>query len=99
MHLIHTNKELCVCELTEALGIIQPKISRHLAILRKSKLLKDRREGQWIFYSITPGLADWITDVIDAASTGCSQREPFISDRAQLSKLNLLSASSCKDCS
>ncbi len=98
VHLIRDNRELCVCELTEALNIIQPKISRHLAILRKSRLLTDRREGQWIFYSITLGLDDWIMDVVDAACVGCKQLEPFKNDSVQLSKLNLLSAFSCKDC-
>ncbi|OJT38421.1 metalloregulator ArsR/SmtB family transcription factor, partial [Serratia plymuthica] len=41
--------ELCVCELSGALDEPQPKISRHLAMLRESGLLLDRREGKWIF--------------------------------------------------
>ena len=63
--LIHKEQELCVCELTEALQVSQPKISRHLAQLRECGLLQDRREGQWIFYRINPSLATWATEVID----------------------------------
>ena len=63
--LIHKEKELCVCELTEALQVSQPKISRHLAQLRECGLLQDRREGQWIFYQINPQLPAWATEVID----------------------------------
>ena len=37
--------ELCVCELIHALGVAQPHISRHLALLRESGLVSDRREG------------------------------------------------------
>ena len=43
--LIEQEGELCVCELTEALDEIQPKVSRHLAQLRKCELLIDRRQG------------------------------------------------------
>ncbi len=95
VHLIKQNNELCVCELTEALHIIQPKISRHLAILRKTGLVTDRREGQWIFYSISNGLAPWVKDLIKAANTGCINVEPFDSDQKQLAQLSLLSSIAC----
>jgi len=66
--LIHLEKELCVCELTEALQVSQPKVSRHLAQLRECELLEDRREGQWIFYSLSPSLPAWAREVIQATA-------------------------------
>jgi len=57
--LICLHQELCVCELVCALNDIQPKISRHLAMLRKAGLLLDRRQGQWVFYRLNPALPDW----------------------------------------
>ncbi len=66
--LIEREAELCVCELTAALGQSQPKISRHLAQLRQCELLLDRRQGQWVFYRLNPSLPDWARDVIDGAS-------------------------------
>lgn len=62
--LIENETELCVCELTEALQEIQPKISRHLAQLRKCELLVDRRQGQWIFYRVNPDLPVWSKAVL-----------------------------------
>lgn len=62
--LIARDEELCVCELMEALQEIQPKISRHLAQLRRCKLLVDRRQGQWVFYSINPALPEWAKQVL-----------------------------------
>jgi ArsR family transcriptional regulator len=62
--LIQAEHELCVCELTEALAISQPKVSRHLAQLREFGLLADRRQGQWVFYQINPVLPDWARNVI-----------------------------------
>ncbi|WP_120430646.1 metalloregulator ArsR/SmtB family transcription factor [Acinetobacter baylyi] len=62
--LIAENKELCVCDLTEKLKLSQPKISRHLALLRSSGLLQDRRQSQWVYYSINPHLPTWCFDVL-----------------------------------
>jgi DNA-binding transcriptional ArsR family regulator len=45
-------RELCVCQIEAALGISQTKASRHLAILRRAGLLKARREGLWIYYTL-----------------------------------------------
>lgn len=44
--------EVCVCFFTEVLKESQPKISRHLAYLRKSGLVSARRDGKWMHYSI-----------------------------------------------
>lgn len=62
--LIAREGELCVCELTEALQESQPKISRHLAQLRNCGLLRDRRQGQWIFYHLDRDLPSWAADVL-----------------------------------
>jgi len=58
--LIAREEELCVCELTAALGESQPKVSRHLAQLRSCGLLADRRQGQWVYYRLHPQLPDWV---------------------------------------
>ena len=73
--LIEQEKELCVCELTEALEEIQPKVSRHLAQLRKCQLLIDRRQGQWVFYSINPALPVWAKQVL---ATSAKANNAFI---------------------
>jgi ArsR family transcriptional regulator len=45
-------QEVCVCYFTEAIGVPQPKISRHLAYLRRAGLVASRREGKWMHYRI-----------------------------------------------
>ncbi|MGF0236942.1 metalloregulator ArsR/SmtB family transcription factor [Rhodococcus sp. IEGM1300] len=62
--LIADQGELCVCELMCALDDSQPKISRHLAQLRSSGLLLDRRQGQWVYYRLNPGLPDWVHEIL-----------------------------------
>jgi len=71
--LIQKEQELCVCELTEAINESQPKISRHLAQLKKSGILSDRRQGQWIYYQLHPELSDWAKQVIELTLTSNSQ--------------------------
>lgn len=48
-----SKRELCVCHLEWALGLAQAKVSRHLNVLRNAGLVQGRREGLWIFYSLT----------------------------------------------
>ena len=62
--LVVSEGELCVCELTAALDLSQPKISRHLALLRSAGLLMDRRQGQWVYYRLHPQLPEWVTDIL-----------------------------------
>jgi ArsR family transcriptional regulator len=64
LFLIQAETELCVCELTEALQLSQPKVSRHLAQLRDGGILAHRRRGQWVHYSIDPQLPAWAQDVL-----------------------------------
>jgi ArsR family transcriptional regulator len=45
--------EVCVCFFVEALGELQPKISRHLAFLREAGVVSARRDGKWIHYRIS----------------------------------------------
>ncbi|WP_338474049.1 metalloregulator ArsR/SmtB family transcription factor [Pseudomonas sp. MS646] len=66
--LIAEQGELCVCELMCALNDSQPKISRHLALLRSNGLLLDRRQGQWVYYRLNPALPDWVRDILQRTS-------------------------------
>ena len=45
-------REMCVCEIMVALGLTQPTTSHHLGLLEAVDLVKDRREGKWVFYSL-----------------------------------------------
>lgn len=65
--LLREKGELCVCELTAILNQSQPKISRHLALLRESGLLLDRRDGKWIHYRLSPHMPAWAAAVIEQA--------------------------------
>ena len=65
--LLKARGELCVCDLCTALAQSQPKISRHLAMLRESGLLLDRKQGKWVHYRLSPQMPDWAAQVIEQA--------------------------------
>src|SRR3984893_9460947 len=46
------DKEICVCYFVEILRISQPKISRHLAYLRRARIVAARRQGRWMHYRL-----------------------------------------------
>ena len=64
LKLVMARENICVCELTEKLELSQPKISRHLALLRNLSILLDRRQGQWVYYRLNPELPAWALAVL-----------------------------------
>ena len=44
--------ELCVCQMTDALGLAQSTVSKHLAQLRQAGLVSDRKQGLWVYYRL-----------------------------------------------
>lgn len=45
--------ELCVCQLMEILGLAASTVSEHLSLLRRAGLVLERKEGKWVFYTLT----------------------------------------------
>ncbi len=84
--LLATQGELCVCELTAALDDIQPKVSRHLAVIREAGLVTARREGTWVHYRISDRLPRWQQDVLDAMRDGAVPE--LAADRARLKNMS-----------
>ncbi len=62
--------ELCVCELTAALDQIQPKVSRHLGVLKDAGLVLPRREGTWMFYRLAEPLPEWMSTLLASLTDG-----------------------------
>ncbi len=65
--------EMCVSDLVKALGLDQPKVSHHLAILKRANVIIDRRQGRKIIYSLHPGYYKKPNDYVDRIDFGfCS---------------------------
>ncbi len=66
--LLQTKGECCVCDLACALEKAQPKISRHLAILKGAGVVVNRRDGAWIYYYLHPKLPNWASRLLSATA-------------------------------
>jgi ArsR family transcriptional regulator len=63
LELLHTG-ERCVCELQNALGAAQSRLSFHLRVLRDAGLVADRKEGRWSYYAIVPEAVAEVHDLV-----------------------------------
>jgi ArsR family transcriptional regulator len=67
--------ELCVCHVETALGLPQPMISRHLAVLRAAGVVDSRRDGTWVYYRLSAQPDPQVQRVIESVtSTFAAQR-------------------------
>jgi ArsR family transcriptional regulator len=93
--LLQSHGELCVCELTHALSLSQPKISRHLGQLRESELVQTRRAGRWMYYRINPDLPAWAVAVLQSTFDGVVDLSPYKEDASSLEQMPDRPGASC----
>jgi len=78
---------VCVCELSDALGLPQYQVSKHLAILRQAGLVIDSRVGTWVYYSVPQDLSEFTAGLCDLVSNRLSA--PVFEDDASRLKARL----------
>jgi ArsR family transcriptional regulator len=76
--------ELCVCDLTDILETSQPGISKHLAYLRKAKLVIGRKDGLWAYYRLTPARDVFHRSLLDALSACVANAPELAKDTRRL---------------
>jgi ArsR family transcriptional regulator, arsenate/arsenite/antimonite-responsive transcriptional repressor len=76
--------EVCVCHLQGSLRLPQPTISRHLAYLRKSRLVEARRDGVWMHYKLAATQSPVVKQVIDSALHALTHADSTTKDVARL---------------
>ena len=79
-------REVCVCYFVEILRQSQPKISRHLAYLRRAGIVSARREGKWMHYSIDRPTEPGGLAILEATLASFSADRQMQSDLARLTK-------------
>ena len=79
-------REVCVCYFVEILKQSQPKISRHLAYLRRAGVVTARREGKWMHYKIVVPSHNGAAKILREAIAVLREEKPMQADLARLSK-------------
>lgn len=81
-----SDQEVCVCYFVEILGGLQPKISRHLAYLRRAGIVAARREGKWMHYRIVMPPHIGATQILRQTLEWLREDRAMLADRARLTK-------------
>jgi ArsR family transcriptional regulator len=79
--------ECCVCDLTDACGAAQSRLSYHLRILKEAGILRDRRDGRWSYYCIEPAAEEVASNLVrlftaQCGEAGCCVPEDMPAERA-----------------
>jgi len=94
LHLL-AQGEMCVCQIVEILQAPQPKVSRHLAVLKKAKLVTVRREGQWIYYSLAPVQSPFQQKLVECATNCVHEVTEIREDEQRLEAMRSLDSGCC----
>ncbi|MCX5817489.1 MAG: metalloregulator ArsR/SmtB family transcription factor [Proteobacteria bacterium] len=79
-----THGEICVCDLMAIFGESQSKVSRHLAYLKHSGLVRSKRVGTWMHYSLRESLDSTIDAQITFMKQQLSQLPVFLRDEERI---------------
>jgi ArsR family transcriptional regulator len=77
-------REVCVCYFVEILKTSQPKISRHLAYLRRAGIVAARRDGKWMHYRLVPPPSPAGEEILEQALHALGKDRRFEADRERL---------------
>ena len=81
-----SEQEICVCYFVEVVGAPQPKISRHLAYLRRAGLVSARREGKWMHYRLIVPQEPHAAAILKSAMEALRRDKAMQKDREQLTR-------------
>ncbi|MFN0108901.1 MAG: ArsR/SmtB family transcription factor [Blastocatellia bacterium] len=84
LNLLATEGEICVCHLVDVLGTNQPKVSRHLAYLKRAGLVSDRKDSLWVHYRLSESLAEYAARVIGCVNDCCAESPEMQQDVIRL---------------
>lgn len=84
LNLLHAEKEVCVCDLCEVLGELQPKVSRHLRTLREAGLVQVRTEGKWKLYALAQPRTPLQRTLLRCVGQCLAELEELAEDRRRL---------------
>lgn len=67
--------ERCVCDLEDVLDLPQSRLSYHLSVLRKAGILSSRREGRWMYYSVSAEALAGLGAALERLAEACRSAE------------------------
>ena len=86
--LLKNKKDLCVCEITDIIGLAQPTISSHLKILENASLIESFKDGLWVNYNISSFLDSFSSEFIEDLYKNLKNDKQIKIDEENAKKIN-----------
>ncbi len=86
--LIRSKKDLCVCEITEIIGLAQPTVSSHLRLLENAGLVESYKNGLWVNYNISKNLDSFSREFIESLYKNLKKDKKITSDLDRLKNID-----------
>jgi len=93
--LLQSEGELCVCDLMAVLGLPQSTVSRHLAYLKRSCWVDIRRQGVWMYYTLSRESCEICKDLLLTLQQHAANFPEAVADRSELASFLKDKPSSC----
>ncbi len=87
LYLLAVNGEVCVCEVVDALCITQPSASKSLISLKTAGLVSDRRDANWIYYSLRNDLPAWVITILRTTVAELGASRACVADEKRFKRL------------
>ena len=88
IYLLKTKKDLCVCEITNIIGLSQSTISSHLKVLENAGLIESHKDGLWVNYNINSQLCFFSREFIEIIYKDLKKDKQIVSDLKKLKNIN-----------
>lgn len=88
IYLLKAKKELCVCEITDIIGLSQPTISSHLKLLENAGLIESHKEGLWVNYNINSQLDPFSSELIEMIYKDLEKDKQIVYGLKKLKNIN-----------
>ena len=86
--LLKNKKDLCVCEITDIIGLAQPTISSHLKLLENADLIESFKDGLWVNYNISSSLDSFSSEFIEVLYKNLKNDKQIKIDEENAKKIN-----------
>jgi DNA-binding transcriptional ArsR family regulator len=89
------HREVCVCEVVDALGISQPTVSKAFKALKEAGLVADRRDANWIYYRLNEAAPEWVSEVVHTTIDALSGGAAYVADGTRFEKSRIRETQDC----
>ena len=86
--------ELCVCQIMELLNLAGSTVSKHMSILKNAGLVTSRKEGRWVYYSISERKSDFINDLLELTIATLKNCDQIVRETERLKEIKQYSLES-----